>query len=390
MKILISGVGIAGPCLAYWLLQHGFEPVLVERAPELRREGYVVDFWGAGFEIARRMGILPRIEERGYHVREVRIVNAAGESAGGFSVKVFDRLTHGNYTSVPRGELATALYAALDGRVETLLGDSITELTDTGDGVRVQFQRAEARTFDVVVGADGLHSQVRRLAFGEQAKFEKYLGYKVAAFECTGYRPRDELTYVLFQKVGQQLGRFALRDDRTMFLFVFLDEEQGHLGEDVDHRAELHRRFSGAGWESDQILAAMAASESLYFDRVSQIRMARWSQGRVALVGDAAYCVSLLAGQGSALAMVGAYVLAGELKLAAGDHTRAFSRYHERLAPLLAQKQRSAEKFANSFAPRTKVGLFLRNQVTRLLSIPLVADLTLGRDLKDDIELPDY
>jgi 2-polyprenyl-6-methoxyphenol hydroxylase-like FAD-dependent oxidoreductase len=391
MKILISGAGVAGPTLAYWLDQSGFTPTLVEQAPGPRRGGYVVDFWGTGYDIAERMGLLPQLERQAYHVREVRMVNRAGRRVSGFSADVFRRFTDGRFFSIARGELAAAIYDKLGNKVEAQFGDSITGLHVHERGVEVSFERAAPRSFDLVIGADGLHSRVRQLAFGEEARFEKFLGYKVAAFEASGYRPRDELTYVMYTGIGQQVARFSMRDDKTLFLFIYADSNPGPDPGDIEAaQAQIVSRFSGAGWECPAILAAMRTCENFYFDRVSQIRMDAWTQGRVALVGDAAACVSLLAGQGSALAMLEAYVLAGELQQASGDHVQAFSRYQQRLAAFLAKKQKAAERFAGYFAPASHLSRFVRNQVTKLLSIPFVAARAVGRDLADRVPVPNY
>ena len=137
-------------------------------------------------------------------------------------------------------------------------------------------------------------------------------------------------------------------------------------------------------------MAAMDTCESIYFDRVSQIHLDSWSAGRCALIGDAAACPSLLAGQGSALAMLAAYVLAGELQRAKGDHGAAFAAYEQRLRPFMEAKQKAAAKFASTFAPRTELGIFCRNLVTRAMRLPFVAELAVGRSLRDDLELPDY
>jgi 2-polyprenyl-6-methoxyphenol hydroxylase-like FAD-dependent oxidoreductase len=390
MKVLISGGGIAGPCLAYWLQRHGFEPTIVERATRLRAGGYIIDFWGAGFDVADRMGLVPQILEKGYRVRELRQVDRTGRRVSGLAVNVFDRMAKGRYTSLPRSALATSIYGALGGRVETIFDDSIAEIEDTGRDVQVRFERTSRRAFDLVIGADGLHSEVRRLVFGEEERFERFLGLKVAAFEAEGYRPRDELVYVIYREVGHLVGRFSMRDDRTLFLFVFTDENPTIPGDLDGQKTLLLEKYSNSGWECTQILAALERSEGLYMDRVSQVHMDRWTQGRVALVGDAAFCVSLLAGQGSALAMVAAYLLAGELKRANGNHEVAFIQYQERLRTFIAAKQKAAVKFASFFAARSRFGMFLGNQVTKLMAITFVAELAVGREIRDVIELPVY
>jgi 2-polyprenyl-6-methoxyphenol hydroxylase-like FAD-dependent oxidoreductase len=394
MKILISGAGIAGPTLAYWLLQYGFTPTIVEASPRLRTGGYIIDFWGAGFEIAGRMGVLAEIKEKGYVVREVRVVDKSGKRIAGFSADIFDRVARGHFVSIPRGELAASLFGKIAGRVETIFGDSIDRIEQTQRGVQVTFGRGGAREFDLVVGADGLLSRVRELVFGDEGQFEKDLGYREAAFAVDGYKPRDELVYLMYTEVGQQILRFAMRGDRTMFFITFADKE--FVGADDDHaqKALLRKRFENSGWECPQILDALDTCSDFYFDRVSQIWMKTeqglWSRGRVILVGDAASCVSLLAGQGSALAMIAAYILAGELHRANGDYTEAFRRYEELFGPFVLRKQKAALRFAGSFAPKSKFSLFLRNRIFQLMAIPWIANLAVGRDLADKIALPDY
>jgi 2-polyprenyl-6-methoxyphenol hydroxylase-like FAD-dependent oxidoreductase len=390
--VVISGAGIAGPTLAYWLADRGFEPTLVERAPKLRTGGYIVDFWGAGYDVAEEMHLLPEIRREGYDVRELRLVNVHGRRVGGFSGDVFRRLTNGRYVSIARSELARLLFEKIEGRCETIFGDSITKITPDGDGVSVAFEKAPERSFDLIIGADGLHSRVRELVFGAEETFEKYLGYMVGAFQGEGYRPREDLVYVSYTIPGKQVARFAMRGDRTMFLFVLAaDEPVNVVAHDMtSQKNALLAQFNDAGWESSRILRALDKSDDLYFDRVSQIHMDSWSKGRVALVGDAAYCPSLLAGQGSALAMVGAYVLAGELGRSPDDPEAAFARYEQLMRPFIAEKQKAAERFATSFAPRTQLGVWFRNQVTKAFEIPLVAQLFIGQGLLDRIDIPDY
>jgi len=388
--VLISGAGIAGPTLAYWLKAAGYEATLVERAPALRGGGYVIDFWGLGYELAARMGLEADVQRSGYRIRELRVVNGAGRRVAGFGTSVFTELTGGRYVTLPRSALSRLIFEAVGSDTETIFGDEIVALDDRGDHVAVRLQHGGERRFDLVVGADGLHSAVRRLAFGPQQHYEKHLGYVVAAFEVEGYPRRDEDIYVMYCAPGRMVGRVTLRGNRTLFLFVFAEELGAHLPDVAAQKKLLRARYGDGGWECPQILDALDATGELYFDRVSQIRMPRWSKGRVALVGDAAYCVSLLAGQGSALGMIGGYVLAGELMKAHGDHAAAFGNYETRLRGYIEGKQKGAERFATAFAPKTTFGLWFRNQVLKVSALPGLARLMIGRDIVETMTLPEY
>jgi 2-polyprenyl-6-methoxyphenol hydroxylase-like FAD-dependent oxidoreductase len=390
VNALISGAGIAGPTLAFWLRKYGMTPTLVERAPALRTSGYVIDFWGLGYDIAESMGLLPDIVRIGYRMQELRIVDDCGRRVSGFGVQVFRELTGGRYITLRRSDLSKLIYGRISRSCEIIFSDSIAGLREKDNGVNVEFEHRGERRFDFVIGADGLHSCVRQLVFGSQERYEKDLGYRVAAFEAAGYRPRDERVYVVYSAPGRQIGRFALHDDRTLFLFVF--EGAGELGARgiTAQKGVLRRAFGGDGWELPRILAALDSCHDLYFDRVSQIRMGAWSCGRVALVGDAAFCASLLAGQGSALAMTSAYVLAGELAASPGRPEEAFRRYEERLRPFIQAKQQAAERFAAAFVPRTRLGVLFRNQVIKAFRIPAIARVAIGRDIRDQLVLPRY
>ena len=390
VSVLISGAGIAGPMLAFWLKAAGFEPVIVERAPGLRTGGYVIDFWGHGYDLAERMGLIGEINRTGYHVREMSVVDDGGRRIAGFGTSVFSELTGGRYVTLPRSTLSRLLFDKVKGSIDAIFGDEIVALEQDTDGVRATLERGGERRFDLVIGADGLHSSVRRLAFGPQAEFETHLGYAVAAFEAIGYRPRDEDVYLMYGEPGRMLGRFTLQDDRTLFLFVFVASGTDLPVTPQAQKGLLRDLYGRGGWECGKILCELDRADELYFDRVSQIRSPNWSRGRVALVGDAAFCVSLLAGQGSALAMIAAYVMAGELCASEGRYRQAFVNYETRLRGYILTKQRGAQRFAGAFAPKTPLGLYFRNMVIKAFAIPGLARLAIGRDIADRIELPDY
>lgn len=341
--VLISGAGIAGPALAYWLRAGGFEPTVVERAPALRTD-------------------------------------------------VFHQLTGGRFLTLGRSDLSRILLDEIAGTTEVLFGSEIVSLDEQPGEVRVELSGGRERRFDLVIGADGLDSGVRERVFGSRERFEKSLGYAVGAFEVRGYDRRDEDVYVVYGEPRRMLARVELHGDRTLFLLVFASapgEQVARL--DLDARKDvLLRHFAGTGWESDRILAQLESATNVYLDRMSQIRMDAWSRGRIALVGDAAFCVSFAAGQGTALALTSAYVLAGELLTAGGDHAVAFRRYEDRLRAFIAGKQHGAERFASAFAPRTRWGLGLRNLVVRHASTPGLARTLLRGGIADGLKLPQY
>ncbi len=386
MQVAISGAGVAGAALAHWLHRTGHTPTVIEQAPKFRDGGYMIDFWGVGYQVAKRMGIEDPVRAAGYQVEWVRSVGSGGEVKADVNVESFRRVLGDDLTSLPRGDLAAAIYTTVEDKVETIFGDSIATIYEHSDGVRLTFEKGAPRDFDLVIGADGLHSNVRRLVFGPEQDFEHYLGCKVAACVVDGYRPRDELVYVMYSTPGRQLDRFALRGDRTMFLFIF---RSGPDGTGVAPKEQLRNEFRDVGWESREILAALDNVDDLYFDVVSQVRMDRWSRGRVLLIGDAAGCISLLGGEGTGLAITEAYVLAGELTRAGADYRSAFDAYQARMRPFIKSKQASAVRYIPFFATRTRFGLWFRNAAMRTMNFGPLATLFAG-GVRDDFELPEY
>jgi 2-polyprenyl-6-methoxyphenol hydroxylase-like FAD-dependent oxidoreductase len=385
----ISGAGIAGPATAFWLNAAGWKTTIVERASGSREGGYVIDFWGLGYDLAERMGLSDEIERVGYHVRELRVIGDHGERLAGFGTSVFTELTGGRYVTLARRDLSRLLLASIVPATNVIFDDEIATLNHDADSVGIQLRSGSSHRFDLVVGADGLHSKVRHLAFGPDEEFERPLDYMIAAFEAQDYHPRDPDIYMMYGKPGRMIGRFTLHDDQSLFLFVFAFE--GTVPATLDEqKALLVSLYQTDGWESAKILNRLEKTQDLYLDRVSQIVATSWSIGRVVLVGDAAFCPSLLAGQGSALAIVAAYVLAGELTRTPGRIDDALVAYERLLRPYIATKQAGASRFAGAFAPRSRFGLWFRNMIIRALVIPGIARIAIGREIVDRLQLPDY
>ncbi len=392
MRVAINGAGIAGTALAYWLGKLGHEVLLVERASELRTGGFVLNLWGIGYDALEKMGLLPRLLELQHHSDELRMVDRLGRTRGGYPSSVLLKLANGRMATLARSDIAAVIFGSLGGRVETVFGDSITAIDDDGSRVRIHFENSASREVDLVVGADGLHSRVRQIAFGPDCRFEYPMGCHVASFEAARYPHRNGNTYVAYTAPGRYIARFPMRDDKMLFFVLLRDEYlKGCIPtSQPERKAALTGALADVGWESEAILSAVEQVEDIYFDSISQIRMDAWTKGNVALLGDAAACPSLIAGEGAGLALAEAYVLAGEFHRHGADMQSALAQYQARIMPVVARKQKQAVSLAASFVPRTAHGVRLRDFATLLMRLPVFPRLLMGRYFHDEMALPEY
>ena len=337
--VLISGASIAGSTLAYWLRRHGHTVTVVERAPTIRAGGYKIDIRGAALQVVERMGVLDEIRQRRTDVRGGSVVDATGRRVASMDGDTFGGRVHHD-AEILRGDLNRILYDLTRDKIEYRFDDSIASLRDADDGVRVTFESGRTATFDLVVGADGMHSHTRALAFGPEARFVRHLGHYISIFDVPNHLDLDrwELTYVGPGRTALVYSTAADAGAKAMFLFSSPPLDYDHRDREQQQRL-LASAYAGEGWEVPRLLDEMAGATDFYFDSLSQVRMDRWSNGRVALVGDAAYCASPASGQGTSLALVGGYVLAGELAAAGGDHRAGFDGYERLMRPFVERNQ---------------------------------------------------
>ena len=368
-KILVSGASIAGPTLAFWLCKSGHTVTVVERAPAVRTGGYAIDIRGAALEVVERMDLLPTLRARATDTLSNAFVDERGRPVATFD-RGFGVIDPGD-VEILRGELASLLYERTRPYTRYLFDDSITALTEDAHGVDVTFLHHPSERFDLVLGADGLHSQVRALRFGPEAPLLRHLGGAIAIFTAPNHLGLERAQWMLMAP-GRVASIKSDHGNRTVKVtLIFTCAERDWDRDDLGQRRLATAAFAGLqGDFMRPILDAMQTADDFYADLSSQVRMPAWHLGRMALVGDAAFAPSAMTGQGTSLALIGAYLLADALRDTDGHADAialAFGRYQAGLRRFVERNQDVAQDAAKSFAPRSSLGAWLRNFNLRLL-----------------------
>ncbi|MEV1239998.1 FAD-dependent monooxygenase [Nonomuraea sp. NPDC050022] len=377
-NVLISGASVGGPALGYWLARYGFRVTIVERAPDLRPGGQAVDFKGdIHMTVLRRMGILDDVRRLQTGGTDQAFVDKRGRT-----LAVMPGEFSGGELEIHRGDLARLLYdRSVKAGCEYVFGDSITSLTETPGGVHATFERSAPRTFDLVIGADGIHSNVRRLVFGPESDYVEFLGHYYALAEVPERFGADAQMY---NEPGRMV---AAGGPKASAFFVFASPRLDYDRYDTEAmKRVVLDAYAGMGWRTPEILDAVRRTGDFYLDSISRVKIDRYSQGRVALLGDAAYA-NTLGGFGSGLALVGAYVLAGELAAANGDHRVAFRRYEEGFREYAKVSEKG--NAGPWLAPPSKGRIRMRNWMFKVgFLLKLMMKMT--DDFAENITLKDY
>lgn len=357
-RALISGAGIAGLTAAYWLTRQNWEVVLLEQASALRKGEFIIDFAGTGWDVAVKMGIDSAITERRTPIKALCFQDDQGRDKARIEMQDFvDSMgVAGKHASINRRHLQELLYEHVESRAEFRYSSSIQSITESDEGVDIVLQDGTQERYDLVIGADGLHSNVRKLVYGEEEQFARYLGYHVSAFRVSNIASKASGVMGLMRQPNKQAGILDTGDGDALALFVYA-QEHDHYVPRSQRKQVLIDTFGGMGGMIPTVLNEINDDTALYMDTVTQIQMPSWHTRRVVLLGDAAYCLTLVSGQGASMAMGGAYALAMALK-STDTIEDALKQYEARTRPFVEELQAKTRRLAGNFVPSTRLGLW--------------------------------
>ena len=390
LKILISGASVAGPALGYWLAEYGFDVELVERSSELRSGGYPIDLRGSAMQVADKMGLTDSLQQAHLDIKKITLFDRDGEAITSLRPEQLSGGARGIDVEVARGDLAVLLYEKTRERCTYRFNDFIVALNDLGGEVEVEFKSGRRGSYDYVIGADGLQSATRGFVFGPESPFIHHLGYYFLGFTMPNVFGLDDEVQV-FSTAGRMAGLSSRRDKDFVsgILTMALDEMPSPAERDNDfQRSRFRALFGQDGWHVPRILDELDRATDIFGDTVSQIRMPAWSKGRIALVGDAAHAPSFVTGQGSSLALAGAYVLAGELARNADDPATAFANYEREYRPFVEANQALVGN-GWQFIPKNAEIENMRNERLRSMGMPANVEDS-RRALNNSLIIKDY
>jgi 2-polyprenyl-6-methoxyphenol hydroxylase-like FAD-dependent oxidoreductase len=369
-RVLISGASVAGPVLAYWLHRFGFQPTVVERTAELRfgGGGHAVDLFGPAVQIMDWMGALPQVRDARTRTEIISYLRE-GHPPVDVSAELMSEGVSERHIEIMRGDLTKIIYDAGRPDIEYVFGNSISTLRETDEAIEITFQHGPPRTFDLVIGADGLHSITRRLAFGDEYQFLHFLGGYLAVFTAPNHLDLQQ-RMLGFADVGRTAAIYPVRETgqaRVLLLWRTRAPHDYDRHEPAAQRRLIHNLYGDMGWEMPRLLTELDKADDLYMDSISTIVMDTWTRGRVTLVGDAGYSPGPAVGGGTSLAVVGAYVLATELAAANGDHVRGLAAYERSLRPAVRHSLTIGPSVLKTLIPRSRLQVWATGQAIHLL-----------------------
>jgi 2-polyprenyl-6-methoxyphenol hydroxylase-like FAD-dependent oxidoreductase len=390
-RVLITGASVAGTTLAWWLSRSGFDVTVVERHDEFRDGGQNIDIRGAGREVLARMGLEKSVADGGTGETGICFVDEDDSSIAQFDIDEIGPNGPTAELEILRGDLARILYEACGDRPLFRFGDAISRIEEKGVSVSVTFESGARDDYDLVVVAEGVGSSTRDLLFkGENDP--RWLDVTMGYFTIPKASGDGDLCRIYTAGKGRSIW---LRPDNKGTTRAILVVQKEADGEDElplhEQKAFLRELFANAGWEADRVLKGLETADDLYFDVLRQVRMDRWSSGRVILTGDAAWCATPIAGIGTTLAIVGAYVLAGELSKTT-DLAEAIRSYETVMRPYVEKGQGVPKIAPKMLQPQTRFGVALQHAILRVAAAPGIKQVAakLFMPSADEIELPTY